>query len=80
MSYVFVTVGSTSFESLVQNIDNKRVLSTLKSLVYTKIIYQIGSGKYVPSVTHILPVECFKLKNFVMVIQLILVLKFYEKF
>ena len=62
MSYVFVTVGSTSFESLVQNIDNKRVLSTLKSLVYTKIIYQIGSGKYVPSVTHILPVECFKYK------------------
>jgi beta-1,4-N-acetylglucosaminyltransferase len=62
MSYIFVTVGSTSFESLIQNVDNKHVLSKLKSLGYTKIIYQIGSGKYVPSITHILPVECFKYK------------------
>ena len=62
MNYVFVTVGSTSFEYLIQNIDNKYVLSKLKSLGYTKIIYQIGSGKYVPSVTHILTVECFKYK------------------
>lgn len=62
MSYVFVTVGSTTFESLIENIDNKHVLSKLKSLGYTKIIYQIGSGKYVPLVTHILPVECFKYK------------------
>tara|TARA_B110000093_G_C12923011_1_gene389977 strand:- start:492 stop:1004 length:513 start_codon:yes stop_codon:yes gene_type:complete len=62
MLYVFVTVGSTSFESLIENIDNENVLSKLKSLGYAKIIYQIGSGKYMPSVTHILPVECFKYK------------------
>jgi len=62
MLYVFVTVGSTSFESLIENIDNDRVLSKLKSLGYAKILYQIGAGNYVPSVTHILPVECFKYK------------------
>ena len=62
MNYVFVTVGSTSFESLIQNIDNKYVLYKLKSLGYTKIIYQIGSGKYVPTITHILKIECFKYK------------------
>ena len=63
MSYVFVTVGSTYFDELVKSIDNEKVLSKFKTLGYDKIIYQIGHGKYIPTVTHILPVEYFKYKT-----------------
>lgn len=41
MLYVFVTVGSTSFESLIENIDNENVLSKLKSLCTCRTILKV---------------------------------------
>ncbi len=43
---LFVTVGSTKFESLVQKILNPEILKILKSHCYEKITLQIGCGKF----------------------------------
>jgi beta-1,4-N-acetylglucosaminyltransferase len=46
MKTVFVTVGSTKFEQLIDAILQPDILKLLKSLLYNKIILQIGNGKH----------------------------------
>ncbi|CBJ31146.1 beta(1,4)-N-acetylglucosaminyltransferase [Ectocarpus siliculosus] len=47
--HVFVTVGTTKFDSLVQAVDNAVVLSSLCSKGFTSLTVQIGHGQHVPS-------------------------------
>lgn len=49
--HVFVTVGTTKFEKLIQKVLNKDILNQLHSLGYTSIQLQTGNGKY-KEVTH----------------------------
>ena len=53
---VFATVGTTDFDRLVETLTCKPVLNVLERLGYTKLILQIGRGKFVP--------EPFKKKGF----------------
>ena len=46
MSTVFVTVGSTKFEELIETVLSKRVLRLLKDFGYRKCIIQAGSGQH----------------------------------
>ncbi|CAN0386033.1 unnamed protein product, partial [Ectocarpus fasciculatus] len=47
--HLFVTVGTTKFDSLVQAVDNAAVLSSLCSKGFTSLTAQIGHGQHVPS-------------------------------
>ena len=49
LPYVFVTVGSTSFDDLVRHVDSPVVLQSLQRQGFKHIIYQIGRGTYVPT-------------------------------
>lgn len=53
---VFATVGTTSFDRLVETLTSKPVLNVLERLGYTKLVLQIGRGNYQP--------EPFKKKGF----------------
>ncbi|CAK4708607.1 hypothetical protein LEN26_006069 [Aphanomyces euteiches] len=48
MTRVFVTVGTTSFDALIQAVDTPEVYATLKKLGYDEIVIQIGRGEYEP--------------------------------
>lgn len=45
---VFVTVGSTCFDALVQAVDTSEVKEELFRKGYTDLLIQIGRGSYVP--------------------------------
>lgn len=45
---VFVTVGTTHFDALVQAVVEEDSLAILREKGYTKISLQIGQGKFVP--------------------------------
>ncbi|GLI61930.1 hypothetical protein VaNZ11_004456 [Volvox africanus] len=47
---VFVTVGTTKFEALVERVDSLDLLRALRDKGYKKIIIQKGNGKYCPGV------------------------------
>ncbi|PNW74114.1 hypothetical protein CHLRE_13g585850v5 [Chlamydomonas reinhardtii] len=47
---VFVTVGTTKFETLVERVDSLELLRALKDKGYTKLVIQKGNGSYCPSV------------------------------
>ena len=53
---VFATVGTTSFDRLVETLTSKPLLNVLERLGYTKLVVQIGRGKYEP--------EFFEKKSF----------------
>lgn len=46
MKSVFVTVGSTKFEQLIDTILQPNILKLLKSFSYNKIVLQVGNGKH----------------------------------
>jgi beta-1,4-N-acetylglucosaminyltransferase len=46
MKTVFVTVGSTKFEQLIDAILQPNILKLFKSFSYSKIILQVGNGKH----------------------------------
>jgi beta-1,4-N-acetylglucosaminyltransferase len=43
---VFVTVGSTKFESLINRVLGKDVLNLLKTLSYNRVVLQVGNGRH----------------------------------
>lgn len=53
---VFATVGTTCFDRLIETLTSKPVLNVLERLGYTKLLLQIGRGKFQP--------ESFKKKGF----------------
>jgi len=51
---VFVTVGTTLFDELIQALDQEDVYDVLFSQGYTDILFQIGRGLYEPKGTSLL--------------------------
>ncbi|KAL4555389.1 hypothetical protein LXL04_038007 [Taraxacum kok-saghyz] len=45
---VFVTVGTTSFDSLVKSVDTEQVKQELFKKGYTHLVIQMGRGSYIP--------------------------------
>ncbi|GJR02965.1 UDP-N-acetylglucosamine transferase subunit ALG13 [Tanacetum coccineum] len=45
---VFVTVGTTSFDSLVRAVDTEQVKEALLKKGYTHLVIQMGRGSYIP--------------------------------
>lgn len=46
---VFVTVGTTSFDSLVKAVDTQEVKDQLSRKGYTHLLIQMGRGVYIPT-------------------------------
>ncbi|XP_055500161.1 putative bifunctional UDP-N-acetylglucosamine transferase and deubiquitinase ALG13 [Leucoraja erinacea] len=65
MESVFVTVGTTSFDELVEEISSERAVRILKDLGYRKLILQIGRGfvEPKPSVGTDFTVEVYRFKD-----------------
>lgn len=61
--YVFVTVGSTSFDDLIETLCSDKALTILKSHGFKKIKFQIGRGNFIPVESSILEVEWFRFKD-----------------
>ena len=61
--YVFVTVGSTSFDDLISHVHSPSVLQLLQSQGYSRIVYQIGQGKYIPT-SESVPNKSIKIEHF----------------
>ena len=47
--FVFVTVGSTRFDALVRAVDDARVHAQLQAKGFRRIVFQIGTGEYMPA-------------------------------
>ncbi|KAG6545692.1 hypothetical protein Mapa_012877 [Marchantia paleacea] len=45
---VFVTVGSTLFDALVEAVCKRECLQTLRKLGYTSLVIQLGKGNFIP--------------------------------
>ncbi|KAI0232981.1 N-acetylglucosaminyldiphosphodolichol N-acetylglucosaminyltransferase [Lamellibrachia satsuma] len=62
---VFVTVGTTSFDQLIQTVSNDTVLQVLQKLGYCHMVLQIGRGSYEPTPqnTDSFKLEYFKFKD-----------------
>ncbi|XP_071788510.1 UDP-N-acetylglucosamine transferase subunit ALG13-like [Asterias amurensis] len=45
---VFVTVGTTSFDPLIEVVSSRQLCKQFKSLGYTKVLLQIGRGTFEP--------------------------------
>eukprot|EP00931_Biecheleriopsis_adriatica_P066924 TRINITY_DN41141_c0_g1_i1.p1 TRINITY_DN41141_c0_g1~~TRINITY_DN41141_c0_g1_i1.p1 ORF type:complete len:176 (-),score=38.93 TRINITY_DN41141_c0_g1_i1:62-589(-) len=45
---IFVTVGTTSFEDLVKEVDSEQFHSRAKALGYRRLVVQRGRGSYIP--------------------------------
>ncbi|UVC49936.1 n-acetylglucosaminyldiphosphodolichol N-acetylglucosaminyltransferase [Theileria orientalis] len=45
---VLVTVGTSKFNSLVRKVDEEDFQRELQSLGYTHVVYQLGTGSFVP--------------------------------
>ena len=61
---VFVTVGTTLFEALIDAMTNNMVLQKLAELGFTKLILQYGKGKEppLPAVSPPLAIEMYQFK------------------
>ena len=46
---VFVTVGTTCFDSLVRAVDTQEVKEELFKKGYTHLLIQMGRGSYIPA-------------------------------
>ena len=44
---VFVTVGSTKFENLINRVLDTEILKLLKAHSYTRIVLQVGNGRHI---------------------------------
>merc|ERR1719329_158169 len=48
---IFITVGTTSFDGLVREVDSKAFHAEARKLGYTKLIVQYGRGSYEPTLS-----------------------------
>ena len=62
---VFVTVGTTKFESLIKTVNEENILRLLSEKGYEKVIFQIGKGEFIPEegTRFGLKVSVFRLKK-----------------
>ena len=61
----FATVGSTSFDRLVETLTSKPITKLLQRLGYTKLLIQIGRGAFEPDAyeTKAFSLEIYRYKN-----------------
>merc|ERR1719329_1119523 len=50
-SMIFVTVGTTSFDGLVREVDSKAFHAEARKLGYTQLVVQYGRGGYEPTLS-----------------------------
>ncbi|XP_038159907.1 UDP-N-acetylglucosamine transferase subunit ALG13 homolog [Cyprinodon tularosa] len=65
MKTVFVTVGTTRFDELIESVTSPEVTRILKARGYERLVLQVGRGAFVPdadSCAH-LSVEAFRFKD-----------------
>ncbi|XP_053179435.1 UDP-N-acetylglucosamine transferase subunit ALG13 homolog isoform X1 [Scomber japonicus] len=65
MKTVFVTVGTTSFDELIENVTSSEAAQALKSRGYERLVLQVGRGSILPdadSCPHI-RLEAFRFKD-----------------
>ncbi|KAM7389890.1 hypothetical protein PAMP_023836 [Pampus punctatissimus] len=65
MKTVFVTVGTTSFDDLIENVTTSEAAQALKSRGYERLVLQVGRGSLLPdpeSCPHI-RLEAFRFKD-----------------
>lgn len=60
---VFVTVGSTSFDDLIQSVCSEECLELLKLCGFEEIVLQIGKGTFIPEEKPSLKIEWFRFKD-----------------
>lgn len=66
MKQVLITVGTTNFDDLISSWDSNVAFEWLKFHNFDSIVFQIGTGSYIPSVLHdlsILPSNSNKIKK-----------------
>lgn len=59
---VFVTVGTTKFDELIESVTQPEILNTLKKLGYNNVTLQIGNGLYEPEESDIIKMNIYRLK------------------
>ncbi|KAM6923608.1 UDP-N-acetylglucosamine transferase subunit ALG13 [Xenentodon cancila] len=65
MKTVFVTVGTTSFDELIERITSTEATQVLRARGYERLVVQVGRGSYLPdadSCSH-LTLEAFRFKD-----------------
>ncbi|KAM4585774.1 UDP-N-acetylglucosamine transferase subunit ALG13 [Fundulus diaphanus] len=65
MKTVFVTVGTTRFDELIESVTSSEVAQVLKARGYERLVLQVGNGSFVPdaaSCAH-LSVEAYRFKE-----------------
>ncbi|GIX93806.1 UDP-N-acetylglucosamine transferase subunit ALG13 homolog [Caerostris darwini] len=60
---LFITVGSTSFDELIQTVTSLEVIKTLARKGFKKVILQIGRGTVIPPKSDIIEIEWFRYKD-----------------
>ncbi|GIX74176.1 protein adenylyltransferase Fic [Caerostris extrusa] len=60
---LFITVGSTSFDELIQTVTSPEVIKTLAGKGFKKVILQIGRGTVIPPKSDIIEIEWFRYKD-----------------
>ncbi|KAM9849854.1 UDP-N-acetylglucosamine transferase subunit ALG13 [Aulostomus maculatus] len=65
MKTVFVTVGTTSFDELIENITSSEAVQALKSRGYKRLVLQVGRGDLLPDSESCpqLKLEVFRFKD-----------------
>lgn len=64
MKTVFVTVGTTSFDCLIDTVVSSDVLNVLKDQGYTKVLLQVGKGRVPKVESYVEPsVESYTFKD-----------------
>ncbi|GLV41748.1 Alg13 UDP-N-acetylglucosaminyltransferase subunit [Carabus blaptoides fortunei] len=59
---VFVTVGTTKFDKLIETVTSAEVLHILSSLGYDSVTLQIGNGSFEPVESNIIKISYYRLK------------------
>ncbi|XP_029021864.1 UDP-N-acetylglucosamine transferase subunit ALG13 homolog [Betta splendens] len=65
MKTVFVTVGTTSFDELIENITTLDAVQALKARGYERLVLQVGRGSLLPTADScpLIRVEAFRFKD-----------------
>lgn len=60
---LFVTVGSTSFDKLIETVCSEKCIETLVSNGFQQIKLQIGRGNFIPPKSSKIEIEWFRFKD-----------------
>lgn len=60
---IFVTVGTTKFDKLIETVTENNILQLFNKLGYKKLTLQIGHGKFEPKKSDFVEIEYYRLKD-----------------